>query len=169
VLTAADLLPMPEWGARHEVEVAAPPQRALAAARAVTPRELRVAGVLLALRGMGLRPGAPLLDGLLATPGFTLLDETPTSLAFAFVGQPWRPWGGGVAVGDLRAFDRPGYIRVAADFLARDGLLATETRIQPTDAAARRRFALYWAAVRPGSGLLRREWLAAAKRRAERG
>ncbi len=36
-----------------------------------------------------------------------------------------------------------------------------------TDAAARRRFRLYWLAIRPFSGLIRRLWLRAIKRRAE--
>jgi hypothetical protein len=35
-----------------------------------------------------------------------------------------------------------------------------------TDAAARRRFGVYWAAIRPWSGVIRREWLRAIERRA---
>jgi hypothetical protein len=51
---------------------------------------------------------------------------------------------------------------------AGDGaLLETETRIYLTDAAARRRFGAYWLMIRPFSGLIRRLWLRAAKRRAE--
>ena len=46
--------------------------------------------------------------------------------------------------------------------------LETETRVFLTDAAARRRFGAYWLVVRPFSGLTRRLWLRAAKRRAER-
>jgi hypothetical protein len=37
-----------------------------------------------------------------------------------------------------------------------------------TDAASRRRFGFYWRLIQPGSALVRRGWLAAAKRRAER-
>jgi hypothetical protein len=47
--------------------------------------------------------------------------------------------------------------------------LSTETRIAATDARARRRFAAYWLVVRPGSGLIRRLWLRAVKKRAESG
>ena len=43
----------------------------------------------------------------------------------------------------------------------------TETRVHATDAAARRRFAPYWAIIRPGSGFIRRMWLRAIKHRAE--
>jgi hypothetical protein len=46
-------------------------------------------------------------------------------------------------------------------------LVSTETRVHATDASARRRFARYWALIRPGSGFIRRMWLRAIKRRAE--
>jgi hypothetical protein len=45
--------------------------------------------------------------------------------------------------------------------------LETETRICLTDASARRRFGAYWLVIRPFSGLIRRSWLRAAKKRAE--
>lgn len=56
---------------------------------------------------------------------------------------------------------------MAADFGFREGVLSTETRVWLTDARARRRFRAYWLVVRPFSGLVRRSWLAAARRRAE--
>ena len=46
--------------------------------------------------------------------------------------------------------------------------LRTETRVLATDAASRRRFGRYWRLIQPGSALVRRDWLAAAKPRAER-
>jgi hypothetical protein len=46
-------------------------------------------------------------------------------------------------------------------------LVTTETRIYATDASARRRFAVYWRTIYPGSSLLRYTWLRAIKRRAE--
>ena len=45
--------------------------------------------------------------------------------------------------------------------------LATETRVHAADSAARRRFRLYWLVVGPFSALIRRRWLAAARRTAE--
>lgn len=45
--------------------------------------------------------------------------------------------------------------------------LVTETRVFATDEAARRAFKLYWLVIRTGSGVIRRVWLGAAKRRAE--
>jgi hypothetical protein len=74
-------------------------------------------------------------------------------------------------VDDFVRFDEPGWAKLAVDLRAGphpDGaLLETETRVYLTDAWARRRFAGYWLVVRPFSGLVRRLWLRAAKRRAE--
>jgi hypothetical protein len=47
--------------------------------------------------------------------------------------------------------------------------LRTETRIVISEPIARRRFALYWRAIFPGSALIRRMWLRAIRMRAERG
>lgn len=46
-------------------------------------------------------------------------------------------------------------------------VLSTETRVRADDPAARRRFRLYWLAIRPGSGLIRRLMLRAIRAEAE--
>jgi hypothetical protein len=71
---------------------------------------------------------------------------------------------------NLRA---PGYVLAAINFrvdAAGPGasLVSTETRVYGTDAPARRKFARYWRVIYPGSALIRRMWLQAIKRRAER-
>jgi len=58
----------------------------------------------------------------------------------------------------VRRTSRPGF-----------SLLSTETRVYANDAASRRRFAVYWRLIYPGSALIRRMWLRAIARRAERG
>jgi hypothetical protein len=55
----------------------------------------------------------------------------------------------------------------AIDFRARPGSLTTETRVHVPDPVSRRKFVRYWRFVRPFSGLIRRQVLQAAKRRAE--
>ena len=67
------------------------------------------------------------------------------------------------------AFDEPGYAKVAFNFVLEAGELSTETRIAGTDERARRRFRFYWLLIRPGSGLIRREWLGAIAKRARTG
>ena len=48
-------------------------------------------------------------------------------------------------------------------------LLTTETRIRGTDDSATRTFRRYWRVVMPGSAAIRRAWLRAIRKRAERG
>lgn len=74
---------------------------------------------------------------------------------------------------EFAAFDEPGYARVAVNFSAGTAhgrtVLTTETRVLTTDSGSRRKFGRYWRLIRPGSAMIRRSWLRAAKRRAERG
>ena len=142
---------------------------------------------LMALRGLprlltrrpGFRPdsSAPLLDEFLKV-GFVLLGERAgAEIAVGAVGRFWRPAGNEPMPmrgrDDFVAFAEPGYAKMALDLRAvpdGDGArLETETRIYLTDASARRRFGAYWLLIRPFSGLVRRSWLRAARRRAEAG
>jgi hypothetical protein len=99
----------------------------------------------------------------LARLGFVAAGEH----AIVVVGRPWRLRGSMRPVADFVAFEEPGWAKVALDMRAEDGLLVTETRVRCTDAAARRRFRLYWLVAGLGSRLVRRSWLRAARRRAE--
>jgi len=116
--------------------------------------------------------------------GFTVLgeevlgEEVQRELVVGAIGQPWRLVGGrGMAVAggdDFAAFDQAGYAKMAANFRlvpiagGRAVRLSTETRVACTDAASARHFARYWWLIGPASGGIRRSWLAAIKRRAER-
>jgi hypothetical protein len=103
------------------------------------------------------------------------LAEAPGDRVAGMVGRPWRLRPQRVPIAgaeDFAGFAEPGWVRVATDFrviaAAGGSRLTTETRIQGTDAGARRRFARYWRIVGRGSALIRRDVLRAAKRRAER-
>ena len=167
-MSAADALPRFHHRERHSIHVAATPEHALAAARDVRLSDLPLARILFRLR----RLGGTVADGrmwdLFAANGFALLDgET-----FVLVGRPWKLRGDlRPEVSDFASFAEPGYAKMALDLRAvrdSDGArLETETRVFLTDAHARRGFAVYWLAIRPFSGLTRRSWLRAAKRRAE--
>ena len=159
---------MPLWDVRerHSILVDAPGERILAALREVTLGELPVSRALFRLRGLGGAAGGSVLDQLPRGIA-TLADDPGRELVLGAVGRPWRPGGGMVPGADPRAFETPGYARMALAFEFAGGELSTETRVLCTDAASRRRFRLYWLVVRPFSGLIRREWLRAIKRRAE--
>ena len=117
-----------------------------------------VLGVGLACALLGFALPAPLVRG----SGFVALgDEPGREVVF----------GTKLRLGPRRA-DRDRYANTAMNFLVEeeaDGWcrLSTETRVFGTDDGARRRFAVYWRMIYPGSALIRRMWLQAIKRRAE--
>ena len=152
----------------------------LAAAKEARPREMPLVRALFALRslpalvtrGRGL-PAAP--DRALAEQmiefGFVPLAESEDELVLGFVGQPWKVTGGSMprlTSAEWRAFAEPGFVKAVMNFRADGDVLETETRVLCTDAATRRKFRRYWRLIRPFSGLIRRSWLSAAKRRTER-
>jgi hypothetical protein len=179
-----EALPQYEFVERHHTRVAAPPERALAAAKDATPAEMRFVRTLFALRSLPARvargralsadPRRPLTMQMREF-GFVVLGEDARELMLGYVGQPWRLAGGSRprlrTAREWLDFAEPGYVKAALSFSAvTEGSgtrLETETRIHATDAVSRRRFARYWRVIRPGSGLMRRGWLRAAKRRAE--
>jgi hypothetical protein len=182
------LVPSFQAGERHSVTIAASADQVWAALTQVTTGELPLFRLLMGVRGLpgrlvGSRRGRfdaeePLL-GWGVRFGFTILgQDLRRELVVGAVGQPWRLAGGrGVAVAggdDFTAFDQAGYAKMAANFRldpiagGRAVQLSTETRVACTDAASARRFARYWRLIRPASGAIRRSWLGAIKRRAER-
>jgi hypothetical protein len=181
------LVPSFQAAERHATTIAASADQVWAALAQVTVGELGLFRLLMSLRvlpGRLLgRPRArfdadePLL-GWAVRFGFTILHEdTGRELVVGAIGQPWRLGGGrGIAVGgdEFAAFDQAGYAKMAANFRlaplagGRAIQLSTETRVVCTDAASARRFARYWWLIRPASGAIRRSWLTAIKRRAER-
>jgi hypothetical protein len=182
------LMPVFQAAERHSTTIAASADHVWAALSQVTVGELRLFRLLMGLRvlpGRLLgRPRArfdahePLL-GWAVRFAFTILGEDAgRELVVGAIGQPWRLGGGrGMAVAggeDFAAFDQAGYAKMAANFRlaplagGRAIQLSAETRVACTDAASARRFARYWWLIRPASGAIRRSWLAAIKRRAER-
>jgi hypothetical protein len=177
---------IPEYGfsERHSTFVAASPADALAAVKAATPREMAVTRILFMLRslpallrsghGLPADPSRPLADQMVEF-GFVPLVDDERGLAVGFVGQPWRVAGGSMprlaSAGEWHAFGEPGYVKAAMSFTAvpegKGARVETETRILATDPASGRKFGRYWRLIRPGSGLIRRSWLRAAKRRGE--
>jgi len=151
---------MPRWQfvERHEIRIAAPPERIYSAIRNVTAGEIRFFQILTSIRCMGrcrekesilhAPPARPILDVALSS-GFRMLnDDAPRELV----------------IGTRVA---PRTLALMNFHVDRDGLVTTETRVFATTDADRRKFAIYWRFIRPGSGIIRRSWLEAIKRRAE--
>jgi hypothetical protein len=167
-MSAADALPEYHHRERHSIHVAATPAAALAAAKEVTLAELPAARLLFRIRRLGAAAPDGRMWDLFAANRFAHFDEE----TFVLVGRPWQLRGGRrPEVAEFGAFAEPGCAKMALDLQAHpdgDGArLETETRVLLTDRGARLRFAAYWLLIRPFSGLTRRSWLRAAKRRAE--
>ena len=176
--------PRYQFSERHATHVQAPPDVAYRAIQAVTADEIRFFHVLTWIRRVGRR--GP--ESTLNAPGRLPLLEVATRTTFlALAEEPGRELVVGTLVIAPRAPGRPrprtpdafaavtgpGVAKAAMNFRvepdSRGGsVVSTETRVFATDAPTRRRFAAYWRVIYPGSALIRRSWLAAIRRRAER-
>jgi len=175
-------LPDYEISEFHSLRIDAPPDAVMRAARGLRPRELPLSVALMALRmvpalvrrrGPGLSLERPVIDQFVSA-GFVLLAEEADELVVGGVGRFWSADGGvrRVARREFADFDEPGFAKSAFNLRVTHSagrtVLSTETRIKGTDEAARRGFRRYWRLVSPGSAAIRREWLRAIRRRAER-
>jgi hypothetical protein len=115
------------------------------------------------------------LQDLLGGGGFGLLAErSGDELVIGTVGRFWRARGQLCAPTgeDFSKPTPPGMAKAAWNFAVREHPnggteLWTETRVLCADSATRWRFRAYWTLIRPFSGLIRREMLAAVRAQAE--
>jgi len=181
-------LPTYHFNEVHETVVQASAEDTYAALRALRPRDVPMAGLLMTLRRLPARLlghraphggdiDVPILEGI-GRGGFLTLDEDPgREVIVGIVGQFWRLSPEPVRLSSARdflEFSRPGFARAVMNFEIRPAgaatsRLRTETRIQATDARSRQTFGLYWTFVHPGSALIRWLWLRAVRKRAEAG
>ncbi len=171
----------------HSIRIAAPKEQVYRALKSVTAEEIALFRTLTWLRRFGLPgpesilnppPHVPLLNVATRTSFLVLAEEPDREIVLGtLVAAPpgWRPSGKPTPDG-FRAFfvttNHPGFALAAMNFRIEDAgpaacTLTTETRVYATDASTRRRFALYWRVIYPGSALIRRMWLRAIARRAE--
>jgi hypothetical protein len=179
-----EFVPAYQFHESHAARVNTDCSVAYDAIKRVTAPEIAFFRTLTAIRRLG-RPGpesilsapdqVPLIDvatrtgfvALANDPGVeivigTLVIAPPESIAR----QPTTP-------AEFAALRRPGMAKAVMNFrLAADAggacLVTTETRVFATDPRTTGRFARYWRVIYPGSALIRRMWLRAVKRRAER-
>jgi hypothetical protein len=165
----------------HETVIHAPIQTVYDALRTTDFGASPVIRMLLRLRQLPASLGKPRqprtilnLEAIMKS-GFVLLGENPPDeIALGVIGQFWKLSGGRSCVdaASFEAFDEPGYAKAVWNFSLVDlgasvTRLATETRVVCTDRASKLRFRLYWALIRPFSGLIRREALRAIRTKLE--
>ncbi|MDQ1688824.1 MAG: hypothetical protein QOK42_1799 [Frankiaceae bacterium] len=180
-VTVEALLPVYSRREVHRRNYAATASEVRAVLEGLRPRDLPLTRALFAVRGLplllqGKSPfalvdldrGGSLLEQT-ERAGFLRVVDNPTELVLVAIGRFWRPDGARVQVSDredFERFDQPGYAKAVWSFeLNEQGTgtteLVTETRVLATDAGAARLLAAYWLLIRAGSGLIRREMLAA--------
>jgi hypothetical protein len=170
-------MPIEEWisdpiaSERHQRFVRATPERTVELALELPAGGDGVVGALTRLRGM--KSGGT-MEEFLANNGFVFLSREPREVVVG-IGARADLFGdkGMLAdAADWRGWNQPNSVKAAATFRAvpdGDGsVLVTETQVAATDEQARRRFRVYWTAIRPFSALIRHRWLRQIARRAER-
>ena len=172
---ADEFLPAYDVAMRHATTVAAPAGAVWDALYRADFAGAWYVRALLMLRGLR-RPGHAerlTLDRLIAAGFIPLGTRDGRELALGLIGRFWTPSGGRmrVAPAEFARVAPAGHAKVVWTFVVepdgpRAARLTTETRVACADAASRTRFRLYWLAVRPFSGLIRRAMLAAVVREA---
>ena len=114
------------------------------------------------------------MRGALALWHNGVLRHAGTEIAAGAIGRFWRLVGNETvevqAREDFLSFDERGYAKAAISFLVRPERGAAASSPRPASRARaqtqRECCCAYWRAIRPGSGAIRRSWLAAIRRRA---
>jgi hypothetical protein len=176
---------MPVWqfDERHVIRVGASPEKVFDAIHAVRADEIFLFRTLIAIRRCG-RPGPesilnapenkPLLDVATQTTFIYLADEAPREIVVGTVIAAPRGIHAPAKLTPEMFREKlpPGVALATMNYLVapddRGGsTISTTTRVYGNNAAAVRRFAVYWRIIHPGSDIIRRTWLRAIKRRAE--
>ena len=175
-----EFAPTYQFNEVHRIRIRAPRIRIYRSFKEVTAGEITLFRALTWIRRFG-RAGP---EGILNAPSDESLLEVATRTGFLLLADDReREVVIGTVVIAPRGVKRPatpeqfkelvapGVAKAVMNFRIDDAdvgawLVSTETRVHATDASARRRFARYWTVIRPGSGLIRRMWLRAIRRRA---
>jgi hypothetical protein len=153
-----EIVPHWQFDEHHEIRIDAPPNRIFQAIRDVTPGEIRFFQTLTAIRRFGSGGKESIINAPADEPILTVATRTGFRV---LVADPPHELVIGTRVG-------PGSFAVMNFRLENNGRLTTETRVALNPSNGRPHlFAGYWRIIRPGSGIIRRGWLEAIKRRAE--
>ena len=177
----AEFAPAYQFNEVHRIRIRAPRSRIYRSIKEVTAGEITLFRALTWIRRFG-RAGP---ESILNPPSHEPLLRVATRTGFLLLADdPEREIAVGIVViapsglkrpgtpEQFRELEASGVAKAVMNFSIEDAvgdawLVSTETRVHATDASARRKFARYWAFIRPGSGFIRRMWLRAIKRRAE--
>lgn len=152
---------MPRWQFNevHSARIAAPPEQVYDAVKAVRADEILLFRTLTWIR----RGGCELPESILNAGDRDPLLDVATRSGFTYVADE-RPRE--VVVQTRLSRETLGAMNFAITPDGKGGsIVTTETRVFSSTDRARRRFAMYWRVIYPGSALIRRMWLRAIERR----
>ncbi len=168
-------MPVYHFHEQHSRWIAASPTRVWQALTTLRLDQLTLTRPLLAVRHLGMQAAMPTKPLFTHGPVRMIEVLAPTYALGGTIARPWQrqPAHRDVtSLNEFTGFDEPGWTKYLTDFhlepRAGGVQLTTETRGYSTNDQARRRFALYWALIRPASGLVRRDMLATVSRLATR-
>ncbi len=164
--TALDrALPAWDWSEYHSVKATAAAERVIDAVDALTWDDVPLFRRIMNAVSFGRVPEdrvGRVLDFFERGP-YVLAHRDSTELVYVGVLHPRHAPDAVDLEGDpvtrFRDASPAGTVKVAMNFLYRDGLLSTETRCQANNGLTARIFGVYWLLIRVGSGIIRRSWL----------
>jgi hypothetical protein len=125
----------------------------------------------------------PMIDQMLKGSFVKIEEQAPREVVFGTIvpgsiGRVWQKSSARIlkfyGAAEFLAFKDPAFLHVIANFTVADApepgyvILRTESRTKGLSHEARSSFRPYWWIIRPWSGLIRRLWLKAIRRRAEK-
>ena len=175
---------MPDYEVReqHDVHVLAPAAVTYRAALALNIYDSPLIRAICRGRELMLRSAhrnAPPIDTsfveqMIALGWGVLAEEQGREIVLGAITKAWEPNPRfePIPAVSFASFSHPKSVKIAWSVSVEalsdgESIFRTETRVQPTDADARRRFRRYWAVVLPGVRLIRREALRLVKAAAE--
>lgn len=171
------VLPRYQFVETHRLPMCAPPARIMAGIRAYRAGHDPLVRTAIAMRELPARLLGHRAGRMLDLDDFSVVgQEGGTDIVFGLMGAFWRPDYGLVPIASPQAFtsgQRTDLCRLAMGFhIITDAhgsgaMVVTQTRVDCPTAALRRRFAPYWYAIRPVSGLIRQRMLRRIRTMAE--
>jgi hypothetical protein len=174
-------IPNPEVADHHEIEIQAPVDVVMAAAKSHELMTSPIVRAIIRARELALggaadtRPHPSGLYDQMRSIGWVVLSEQAGhEIVFGAVTQPWvaAPTFRSIPADQFREFCEPGFVKIVWTLRAdpvddKKSIFHTETRVCTTDAEARERFRKYWSFVAPGVKLIRAAMLQPLRRAAE--
>jgi hypothetical protein len=174
-----DVMPEYQFVESHSGRIHARPEQVMQAIRRSTFGDMRSLGTLLKIRAAALRThdsgdswqDKRVLDAF-SESGYLLGGSEHEIVMAGVVNVREKRRPEVRTLQEIAAYREPGAVKMAYAFVVDDAgggwcTVSTETRVLALDESTRRGMGRYWRLIVPGSGMLRRQWLAGIKRRAE--